>query len=261
MAIKKVNLIENQLPLTDIESGNDQVHLNTRPHINYALVEDTRPPMYTAMKYWGKKPHNIWAKFIERYCPPNGTILDPFAGSAIAGFEAVKNHRKAIVFDLNPLTTFIVKVFTANFNQAAFLDAFKQIISVVENDPVYIQHYTKTYQGRTGVIYNYRWLEGKIEKIALEIPSMQTEQTKKHKQGARHFLDVDNVDRINSQNMVNLEIPYWYPSDVFPDTPTITHRFIANAGGNGFQYLWTRRNLYLLARIFDEILKQFRLYT
>lgn len=23
-------------------------------HINYALVEETRPAMYTAMKYWGK---------------------------------------------------------------------------------------------------------------------------------------------------------------------------------------------------------------
>lgn len=22
--------------------------------INYALVEDSRPPLYTAMKYWGK---------------------------------------------------------------------------------------------------------------------------------------------------------------------------------------------------------------
>ena len=28
--------------------------------INYALVEEKRPPIYTSLKYWGKKPHNIW---------------------------------------------------------------------------------------------------------------------------------------------------------------------------------------------------------
>ena len=33
-------------------------------HINYALVEDVRPAMYKPMKYWGKKPHNIWSDFI-----------------------------------------------------------------------------------------------------------------------------------------------------------------------------------------------------
>jgi hypothetical protein len=26
-----------------------------REELNYVLVEDTRPPIYTAMKYWGKK--------------------------------------------------------------------------------------------------------------------------------------------------------------------------------------------------------------
>ena len=35
--------------------------------IDFALVEAKRPPMYTAMKYWGKKPHNIWGAYIENY--------------------------------------------------------------------------------------------------------------------------------------------------------------------------------------------------
>jgi len=32
-------------------------------HINYPLVEDVRPPIYAAMKYWGKKPGSV--KFLR----------------------------------------------------------------------------------------------------------------------------------------------------------------------------------------------------
>ena len=58
--------------------------------INYALVEDDRPPIYTAMKYWGKKPHNIWHEYIKNYTPEGGVFLDPFCGSAISIFESLK---------------------------------------------------------------------------------------------------------------------------------------------------------------------------
>jgi adenine-specific DNA methylase len=85
--------------------------LNTmKKDIDHALVEAKRPPIYTAMKYWGKKPHNIWAEYIKQYTPENGTYLDPFAGSAISAFEAVRAGRKAIAFDLNPLTSFVIEV-------------------------------------------------------------------------------------------------------------------------------------------------------
>lgn len=229
---------------------------DTRPHINYALVEDTRPPMYTAMKYWGKKPHNIWSQFIERYCPPNGVILDPFAGSAIAAFEAVKINRRAIAFDLSPLTSFIVEVLTSEFDEPAFVAAFEKIIATVEKDPIYTEHYTKDYKGEKGVVSNYRWLSGEVVQAAIKIPSNQKTNKGKAKQGKRYFVSADDDDKKKAREMTMIEIPYWYPSDKFPDTPTITHKFIAAAGGNGFQHIWTRRNLYLLSRVFNEILQQ-----
>ena len=88
--------------------------------INYALVEEVRPPIYTAMKYWGKKPHNIWRKYIENYTSQNGIYLDPFSGSAISAFESVKANRKVIAFDLNPLTSFIIEVFATKFDKNKF---------------------------------------------------------------------------------------------------------------------------------------------
>ena len=208
------------------------------------------------MKYWGKKPHNIWSRFIERYCHPNGAVLDPFAGSAIAAFEAVKINRRAIAFDLNPLTAFIVETLTSKFDEAAFIDAFGKIESIISKDPVYIQHYTRECKGQKGVVFNYRWLSGKVVELAVEIPSGKKTKTGTPQKGKRHFLNATDSDKKKANEMKSLTIPYWYPADKFPDTPTITHKFIADAEGNGFQYLWTSRNLYLLSRIFDEILQQ-----
>jgi 16S rRNA G966 N2-methylase RsmD len=208
------------------------------------------------MKYWGKKPHNIWSQFIERYCPPEGTVLDPFAGSAIAAFEAVKINRKAVAFDLNPLTAFIVEALTSQFDESAFAQAFGKISSTIEKDPVYIHHYIREYKGQKGVVFNYRWLSREVVQLAVEIPSGKETKTGRPQKGNRQFVNADDSDKKKAKGMRDLAIPYWYPSDEFPDTPTITQKFIADAGGNGFQYLWTRRNLYLLSRIFNEILEQ-----
>lgn len=219
-------------------------------HINYALVEDTRPPMYTAMKYWGKKPHNIWSEFIEHYCPENGVVLDPFAGSGVAAFEAIKLGRRAIAFDLNPFTTFLIEVMTSNFDEQAFVQAYDKIYSRIENDDVYKEHYTKRYEGNIGVIYNYRWTANVLTQLAIEIPQPSNKKAK------RYLVDVDSEDKEKARRMDTIEIAYWFPRDRFPDTPSISHNLIVNAGGDGFQYLWTRRNLYILSRIFHEILEQ-----
>lgn len=211
-------------------------------HINYPLVEDTRPPIYTAMKYWGKKPHNIWASFIQNYCPPDGFVLDPFAGSAIAAFEAVRLRRKALAFDLNPLTSFFIEVLSSKFNEEKFRSAVEVIEAKLQNDPVYLAHYTKTYKGDNAVIYNYRWMAKEIDKVAIETSS-----------GKKILIPADTEDKKYAVEMRDLSCPYWYPKNPFPQTPSIKHKFITDVGGNSFEYLWTRRNLYLLARIFHEI--------
>ena len=106
-------------------------------NIDYALVEEKRPPMYTAMKYWGKKPHNIWGTYIDTYTDENGIILDPFSGSAVAAFEAVKCGRKAVAFDINPLTAFMIDVYSTEFNIKKFEEAVKSIINKISNDKIY----------------------------------------------------------------------------------------------------------------------------
>lgn len=216
-------------------------------HINFALVESVRPPMYTAMKYWGKKPHNIWGKFIERYCPSYGVILDPFAGSAVAAFEAVKIRRKSVAFDLNPLTAFTIEVYATPFDEDIFVRQFNKVITAIESDPIYIKHFVRKTDKGFETVVNYRWSLDKVVKRAYEV--VDTSTGKK----LRFFEDADEIDARNTEDMISMEINFWFPTESFPSSPVIKQKFINDIGGNSFQYLWTRRNLYILSKIFHEI--------
>lgn len=215
-------------------------------HINYALVEDVRPAMYKPMKYWGKKPHNIWSDFIACYCPEDGVVLDPFMGSGIVAFESLILGRKAITFDLNPLSEFFIETTLEKFDEEMFKKAVERIVKKIEADKVYIENYTKKIDGEETIIYNYIWFKDKITKIRAknlkgeDIPDL--------------IPDVD--DKRRGIEMEQIKMQHWYPTDKLPLTPSINQKFITDLGGDDFSYLWTRRNLYLLSEIFNCILNE-----
>lgn len=215
---------------------------DTRPDINYALVEGVRPAIYKAMKYWGKKPHNIWGTYIERYCPENGLVLDPFVGSGIAAFESAKLGRHCVAFDLNPLSAFFIEVLSSRLNEKVFKSHFDRIIAAVAADSVYKKHFLSTYKDEPAVIFNYRWLSNQPSEVVLKTTS-----------GIQARIPVRPQDKVNGKEQASIAIPYWYPKDKFPQTPSINHKFIKDLGGDSFKDLWTRRNLYLLSLIFHEI--------
>lgn len=211
-------------------------------HINYALVEATRPPMYKAMKYWGRKPHNIWGDYISHYCPEDGVVLDPFMGSGISTFESLKLGRKIISTDLNPLSAFVVEVLSSKFDEDKFKGAVKTIADSIENDEVYRKHYTKIIDGENTTVYNYIWLQGKVS-----LTRYKTDD------GVGYSMAADSEDLQKASEMKSINIPYWFPTDNLPQNPSINNNFIKKIGGTTFEYLWTRRNLYLLSKIFDLI--------
>lgn len=215
-----------------------------RPEINYPLVEETRPPIYRAMKYWGKKPHNIWAQYIDRYTPPEGVVADPFAGSAIAAFETVKLGRKSIAFDLNPLTAFIIEVTASasRFDEEAFRDAARRILKAAEATEVYQQNYRRDRDGQASTVLNYRWEDGQVVGVAF-----------RRDDRSRLLANAGDKDRRLAKRMSDLSVSAWHPTCQFPAHPSISHRFLTAAGGNTIDRLWTRRNLYLLACLFRHI--------
>ena len=212
-------------------------------HINYALVEEVRPPIYSAMKYWGKKPHNIWNQYIKTYCPKNGTILDPFAGSGVSAIEAIQLKRKVLCFDLNPMTSFFIDVYTSKFNVELFEKFFKNIEEKILKSRIYQKHFTRKFKNKQSTVYNYRWLGDRIDEVVFQTNSGERMRTK-----------ATASDRRKAASMKNIRMTYWYPNKKFPKVPSINDKFIHDIGGDNFSNLWTRRNLYILSRIFKEIL-------
>lgn len=210
--------------------------------VNHALVETTRPPLYRAIKYWGKKPHNIWREFIESYCPPGGVILDPFAGSAIAAFEAVKAGRKAIAFDLNPLTSFIIEVSATRFQETEFRSAVEAIKTIISSDATYRANFTMTDGATHFDVVNYHWDGSQIQKIAVV-----------DELGSKSVRAASADDQRLAGAQDSIAIPTWYPTSELPNHPSVNLNFIASVGGRTIDSLWTRRNLYVLSRIFDLI--------
>ncbi|QIL01354.1 hypothetical protein G7078_00120 [Sphingomonas sinipercae] len=196
------------------------------------------------MKYWGKKPHNIWRRFIEHYCPSGGVVVDPFVGSGMAAFEAVKAGRRAVALDLNPLTSFMIEVTASKFDEALFLAACERIKAAVESSDVYQDHYVRRRGAERATVLNYRWERDTLVAVAVDVG------------GKRSLVAADEADVSKASSMQQLPVEHWHPSESLPAHPSITHRFIRDAGGSTIEHLWTRRNLVLLSHIFDEILRQ-----
>lgn len=221
--------------------------------INYALVEETRPPVYTAMKYWGKKPHNIWRQYIETYTPENGVCLDPFCGSGISVIEAIKSNRKVIGFDLNPLSTFCLNVITSDFNKTQFEQAVDEIILEVKKDEIYQKIYTtkSRYSNSIAVVQHFKWNNGNIYEMGI----LSTEADKNNGFLNARYLsqandeDIALLEEINSLNIIDL-----YPNEPFPNSSSFSANFIKCIGGNNFSNLWTKRNLYVISKIFNLII-------
>jgi len=215
-------------------------------HLDYALVEDVRPAMYKAMKYWGKKPHNIWYDFIDNYCPKNGVVLDPFMGSGLVAFESLIAGRKAITLDVNPLSTFFIDTLLCDFNKESFKNAVNKIVNEIEKDDIYVKHYIRKVNDEILDVYNYIWYENKVTTV----------RVKTHDEKERPDIMAGDYDKELLCSFDDIELKYWYPTDKLPLTPSINQKFIEDLGGDDFSKLWTKRNLYILSKIFDLILKE-----
>jgi adenine-specific DNA methylase len=80
----------------------------------------TFPPRYRIHKYWGKKPGNVVAAYIERFSEPGAPVLDLFAGSGVVLAESLLAGRRGVAVDLNPIAGLITRVTVEGADLAGF---------------------------------------------------------------------------------------------------------------------------------------------
>lgn len=209
--------------------------------IDFALFEKSRPPMYTAMKYWGKKPNNIWNEYISTYTPKNGIYLDPFSGSAMSAFEAIISGRKATALDLNPLTSFIIEVFTTQFDEDLYRDTVLKILTSLKEKKEYKDLYC--YHDEY-IVHNVKYEEN----IPYEVSVVD-------KNGNRSCKVPNDIDILAIETSKKTKIEHDYPNKKFHSSISFSNNFLKKVG-TSFSDLYTNRNLIVLSMIFDEILRE-----
>lgn len=95
------------------------------------ITAKSHPAHYLMHKYWGRKPHNVVADYIEYYTKPGDTILDPFAGSGMTPIEAIKLNRHGIGIDINPMSKFIALNTVSNVDLKDYTNIANSILSTV----------------------------------------------------------------------------------------------------------------------------------
>lgn len=200
--------------------------------------EIKRGAMYRSMKYWGKKPHNIWSDLIRLNTNKNDVVLDVFAGSGVAFFESILLKRKPIINDINPLTTFIIDVFSHSYNLGEIDKYYTKISDVIKGENLYEDYLITecTMCGQVTDIYNYRHEE---DKLSVAYKCINCKNT-----------IIDKVE--------NLIGGVEYPKSNFPvyalsNMSSISQSTIDRFGGDDFKYLWTEINANILSRIFTLI--------
>lgn len=121
---------------------------------------DTYKGIYSFHKYWGKKPTESIAFFIQNYTNESDIVLDPFLGSGFISRECLSRKRRFIGIDINPFavehTNFLLDLPEASVFQSALQEIEKKIK----------QKINQTYFIDNGKIAShYLWNSDKILKV------------------------------------------------------------------------------------------------
>lgn len=73
------------------------------------VIAEAHTPPYKIHKYFARRPHNVFSELIRSFTDENDLVVDPFCGGGVTIYEGLKLHRRVVGFDLNPLSTFIVR--------------------------------------------------------------------------------------------------------------------------------------------------------
>lgn len=204
------------------------------------MRETTRPTIYRVMKYWGKKPHNIWNSYIKKYTKKGDYVLDPFVGSGMTYFESIKAGRIPITIDINPISDLCIQCLTTrNINPNEILSIANGIINKIKQTDCYKKEYLCTCSKckKTTEIYNYK-TNGKVT-ISYKCNNCKETIT-------------DTLNTINQQEIYFID--KWIPSKKLSSLISVSQTFIDKIGSDNISNIWSNRNLKLLSELYDEIL-------
>lgn len=213
-------------------------------HLNRQIPPLAHTSMYLWHKYWSRKTWNVVSEFIKTYCPEDGIVFDPFAGSGITAMEALKNGRRAIVCDLNPIATEIIRLTVKPVEEIDLESAFQRVEEKARGriESLYL---TKCRSCGKDIVFNSAvWKENNCVEIRYKAcPRCGDKREKDCKPNGQ---DLKLLSKIEKEN-----ISQWYPTNklYYPDGMA----FKEKQKYESVDELFTRRNLKALAILMEAI--------
>lgn len=229
---QSVNIAIAKIPKIEIDHLNRQI-----PPLAHTL-------MYVWHKYWSRKTWNVVGEFIKTYSPEGGIVFDPFAGSGIVAMEALKNNRKAIVCDLNPIATEITRLTIKPVNVIHLHDAYKRVEEKVK-DKIEKLYLTECRKCKKEISFDCSIWEGNDCK-EIRYQSCQYCGDRQERDCKLIRYDKDILGQIEKKN-----IKEWYPKNklYYPDgKPFKEKQKYESVDG-----LFTKRNIQALAWLMEAI--------
>lgn len=211
-------------------------------HINYAIPAKAHTPMYLMHKFWARKPHNVVAEYIKNYSKKGEIVLDPFSGSGVTAMEAIKANRKAIAIDLNPISEFIVENTLSQANLKDVELEFKKIEKELKNkiNDLYETKCPKCKGKATILATIFERKNDKPIELRIQCGNCAKMATKPTIDDLRLLTKVQNLP------------PKWVPQNKLAYDG---NKFMKREGKGTVEELFTKRNLYALSLVNDEIQK------
>ena len=213
-------------------------------HLNRQIPPLAHTSMYLWHKYWSRKTWNVVSEFIKTYCPEGGIVFDPFAGSGIAAMEALRNGRRAIVCDLNPIATEIIRLTIKPVKEVELYDAFKRIEDKVREK---IERLYLTVCRDCGEEFPFScsiWEQAECKEIRYQA-------CPKCGNSCRANCELTQKDKLLLKKLGSSKIKEWYPTNklYYPDGMP----FKEKQQYDSIDELFTKRNLQALAWLREAI--------
>lgn len=221
--------------------------------INSLYSDENYPKEYSNIykihKYWARKPWYIVEKYINEYSNQNDTVMDPFCGSGCTGLEAVINNRNFIGRDLNPSAIQVSSGTLINNIDFEALEKDLKMITKACKESIMNLYTTEYVCPKCGkhLYYKYINIGPKFENNYSGRIYCDNCKSK----GIKHELTKTEVQDL--KNYKNLNIEKWVPKKSFPKK-FYKDRF-SYKGISLVTDMYTKRNLYALSLLYDEIQK------
>jgi len=213
-------------------------------HLDRNIPPMAHTSMYVWHKFWSRKTWNVVGEYINSYSKQGDIVFDPFSGSGITALEALKNNRRVIACDLNPMATNILLYTVKPISTLEILDAFQRIEKKIK-DKINHLYITKCRNCKTEFPFTCAiWKNNECVEIRYQsCPNCGDRQ--------EEDCALNEFDKNLLRSIEEKTIEEWYPQNklYYSDGKP----FIKKEKFDSIDQIFTKRNLKALAILMEAI--------